>query len=210
MSAVGLFYVGAVLILNGLLLLGVVSAKGAAPLNLFVGGLQVVVPTALLIRADDPAAVFEAAPLYLFGFTYLWVGINAAMAWDQRGLGWFSLFVSVTAVAVSVYNGAALGDGPFAVIWLYWAVLWFLFFLVLGLDTARLSRLTGWFAIVTGVVTAAVPGALLVVGLWPAPTAAPAAAITTGALALIGAAALLLPALLGGRGHAPAASAPGG
>jgi putative amide transporter protein len=187
MSDAGLFYVGAVLIINGLLLLGVVSAKAAAPLNLFVGALQVVVPTVLLIQAEHPDAVAAAAPLYLFGFTYLWVGLNAITGWDQQGLGWFSLFVAVTALAMSVHTALAASDGPFAVIWLYWAVLWFLFFCVLGIERTELARLTGWFAILTGVVTAAVPGALLATGYWPT-----AGGPVTVALAAVGAAGLLL------------------
>lgn len=187
MSDAGLFYVGAVLIINGLLLLGVVSAKAAAPLNLFVGALQVVVPTVLLIQAEHPDAVAAAAPLYLFGFTYLWVGLNAITGWDQQGLGWFSLFVAVTALAMSAHTALAASDGPFAVIWLYWAVLWFLFFCVLGIERTELARLTGWFAILTGVVTAAVPGALLATGYWPTATGP-----VTVALAAVGAAGLLL------------------
>ncbi|MDA8371593.1 MAG: transporter [Nocardiopsaceae bacterium] len=167
MSAVGLFYVGSVLIINGLVLLKVISAEAATPLNLFVGALQVTVPTALLLHDPGPMTAADAGPLYLFGFTYLWVGINAITGWDPRGFGWFSLFVAITAVAVSGYTGLARGDGPFAVIWLYWAVLWFLFFCVLGLGLSRLTRTTGWFAIVTGVATAAVPGFLLMTGYWP-------------------------------------------
>ncbi|GAA1111103.1 AmiS/UreI family transporter [Nocardiopsis metallicus] len=184
MSAAGLFYVGAVLIINGLLLLGVISAKAAAPLNLFVGSLQVVVPTVLLVQAADTFAIADAAPLYLFGFTYLWVGVNAITGWEQHGLGWFSLFVSATALTTAVYTGLIRGDGPFAVIWLYWAVLWFLFFCVLGVERTHLARLTGWFAIITGVVTAAVPGALLVSGYWPTNTPVAIALACVGVLSL--------------------------
>ncbi|QVQ52658.1 AmiS/UreI family transporter [Spiractinospora alimapuensis] len=167
MVATGLFYVGAVLVVNGLMLLGTISPRAAAPLNLFVGTLQVVGPTVLLIQNGDTASVLEAAPLYLFGFTYLWVGINAITDWDPRGLGWFSLFVALSAIAMSLQSAVLAGDWPFTVIWLYWAVLWFLFFLVLGRGNSGLAPFTGWFAIVTGTVTAAFPGALLVVGLWP-------------------------------------------
>lgn len=186
MTAAGLFYVGAVLIINGLLLLGIVSARAAAPINLFVGSLQVIVPTVLLIQAADVPDIAEAAPLYLFGFTYLWVGINTITDWDMRGLGWFSLFVAVSALALSAYNGLILADGPFAVIWLYWAVLWFLFFCVLGIELAHLTRLTGWFAIITGIVTAAVPGALLVTGYWPTNTAVAIALAAVGVASVIG------------------------
>ena len=37
MGSVGLLYVGAVLFLNGVMLLGWIDAKSAAPLNVFVG-----------------------------------------------------------------------------------------------------------------------------------------------------------------------------
>lgn len=205
MTATGLFYVGAVLVVNGLLLLGVVSPKAAAPLNLFVGALQVVLPTALLIQAQHAEAVADAAPLYLFGFTYLWVGVNALTGWGQEGLGWFSLYVAAAALAMSAYSGLERSDGPFAVIWLYWAVLWFLFFWVLGLGRTALTRLTGWFAIVTGVVTAAVPGALLVTDHWPTSTTTP----VTLALAGVGAAclAVLWPATVRTAPRPPVAAA---
>ena len=46
MGNVGLLlYVGAVLFINGLMLLGKVEPRSAAVFNLFVGGLQVVTPT---------------------------------------------------------------------------------------------------------------------------------------------------------------------
>lgn len=186
MSEAGLFYVGAVLVINGLLLLGTISARAAAPLNLFVGALQVVGPTILLSQATTTVQLTEAAPLYLFGFTYLWVGINAVTDWDQRGLGWFSLFVAVSAVAMSAYNALVPGDWPFVVIWLYWAVLWFLFFCVLGLQLDSLTGYTGWFAIVTGIVTAAVPGALLVVGHWTTASAVAVALLLVGVVTLVG------------------------
>ena len=47
MGSVGLLYVGAVLAVNGLMLMGRVDPRAAAPLNLFVGVLQVVPRVAL-------------------------------------------------------------------------------------------------------------------------------------------------------------------
>ena len=74
---VGLLYVGAVLFINGLMLLGKIPGKSAAVFNLFVGVMQIVFPTIILSQANgDPAAIFGASGLYLFGFTYLYVGIN--------------------------------------------------------------------------------------------------------------------------------------
>jgi putative amide transporter protein len=89
MGGVGLFYVGAVLVINGVMLLGRITPQAAAPLNFFVGGLQVLTPTVLIVQSDgDPAVIFGASGLHLFGFTYLWVAINAAAGWDGAGLGW--------------------------------------------------------------------------------------------------------------------------
>lgn len=45
MANVGLLYVGAVLFINGIMLLGWLDAKSAAPMNFFVGALQVLTPT---------------------------------------------------------------------------------------------------------------------------------------------------------------------
>jgi len=144
MGAVGLFYVGAVLFVNGMMLLGRVDPRAAGYINLFVGGLQVVVPTVLLVQSDgDPARVLAASGLYLFGFTYLYVGLNLLTGTDGTGVGWYSLFVAVAALGFSAVNFAQLNDGPFGVIWLYWAFLWFLFFLLLGLKRDRLGTYTG-------------------------------------------------------------------
>jgi hypothetical protein len=171
MGAVGLFYVGAVLFVNGMMLLGRVDPRAAGYLNLFVGGLQVVVPTALLIQSDgDPTKVLAAAGLYLFGFTYLYVGLNVLTGTDGTGVGWFSLFVAISAVGFSVVSFVRLGDAPFGVIWLYWAFLWFLFFLLLGLKRDDLGTYTGYVTVVEAWVTSAIPGFLLFTGYWPGGT----------------------------------------
>jgi hypothetical protein len=167
MASVGLLYVGAVLIVNGLMLLGRVDARAAAPLNLFVGTLQVVTPTYLIFTSGgDPDAILGASGIYLFGFTYLYVGLNLLGGLDGTGLGWFSAFVAVCAVVYAGLNFGRLDDPAFGVIWLYWAVLWALFFLVLGLKREELTRFTGAVAIVAGVLTCAVPAFLLLTGAW--------------------------------------------
>lgn len=157
MAAVGLLYVGAVLFVNGVMLLGWVSPRAAAPLNIFVGALQVVTPTYLIIAANgQPTSIWAASGIYLFGFTYLWVGINGLMGYDNRGLGWFSLFVAVSAVVYAVDSFSMQGDPAFGVVWALWAVLWFLFFVVLGLERVDFTAATGVFTAVVGLLTAAV------------------------------------------------------
>jgi hypothetical protein len=178
MASVGLLYVGAVLIVNGLMLLGRVDARAAAPMNLFVGLLQVLTPTYLLFTAGgDADVVLGASGLYLFGFTYLYVACNLFFGLDGTGLGWFSAFVACCAVVYAGLNFGRLDDAAFGVIWLYWAVLWGLFFLVLGLKRDELTRFTGLVAIVAGVATCAVPAFLLLTGVW-------AANVTTAAVVL--------------------------
>ncbi|NUR89309.1 MAG: transporter [Nonomuraea sp.] len=165
MAAVGLLYVGAVLFVNGVMLLGRVDARAAAVLNLFVGGLQVITPTYLIFTAGgDTAAILSASGIYLFGFTYLYVGVGTLAGLDGTGVGWFSLFVSVIAVAYSAINFTVLGSPSFGVIWLYWAFLWSLFFLLLGLKRERLTAYTGWVTAIQGWVTAAVPALLVMTG----------------------------------------------
>jgi len=167
MGSVGLLYVGAVLVINGLALLGRVGSRDAVPLNLFVGALQVFTPTYLVVTADgDPDTVLAAAGLYLFGFTYLYVALGTLLHLEGTGLGWFSLFVAACALVYAVLNATRFDDLAFAVIWLMWAYLWLLFFLVLALGHAGLTRYTGGIAVVEGVVTGAVPALLLLTGEW--------------------------------------------
>lgn len=169
MGSVGLLYVGAVLFLNGVMLLGWVDGRSAAPLNIFVGLLQVITPTYLIFTAEgDVNTILGASGLYLFGFTYLYVAFNLLMDLDGTGLGYFSAFVAACAV---VYAGAnffreGFGDNGFGVIWLYWAFLWGLFFVLLGLKRVRIERYTGAVTAIEGIVTGAVPAFLLLTGGW--------------------------------------------
>ncbi|GAA2611905.1 AmiS/UreI family transporter [Actinomadura fulvescens] len=162
MGSVGLLYVGAVLFVNALMLLGRVEERSAALLNLFVGTLQVVLPTLLLVAAgDDLKAITAAAGVYLFGFTYLYVGIGLLAGLDTTGVGWFSLFVSLSAIGFAAINFLDVRDHPFGVIWLCWSFLWFLFFLVLGLKREELAPYTGWVTLVQAGGTTTLPAFLL-------------------------------------------------
>ena len=171
MGDVGLLYVGAVLFLNGLMLLGRVDARAAVPLNIFVGVLQVVTPTYLIFTAGgDADTILGASGLYLFGFTYLYVALNLLLGLDGTGLGWFSAFVAACALVYSGVSFLRFGDPAFGVIWLYWAFLWGLFFVLLGLRREHLTRYTGAVAAVQGLVTGAIPAFLLLTGWWSANT----------------------------------------
>jgi putative amide transporter protein len=168
-GAVGLLFVGAVLFINGVMLLGWVDAKSAAPINYFVGALQIITPTYLIFTANgDMDTILQAAGLYLFAFTYLYVGLNLSFGLDGTGLGYFCFFVLISALVYSALNFFRFNDPAFGVIWLYWAFLWGLFFLVLGLKKENLSRYTGAVCAIQGWVTAWLPAFLLLTGVYPA------------------------------------------
>ena len=130
-------------------------------------------PTYLIFTASGTPAevtnqILFASGLYLFGFTYLYVAINLLAGLDGTGLGFFSLFVAVCAVVFAGLNfwRTDFGDNAFGVIWLSWAFLWALFFVLLGLKRATLGRYTGAVAGIEGIVTGAIPAFLLLTGKW--------------------------------------------
>ncbi len=167
MASVGLLFVGAVLFLNGAMLLGWVEGRSAAPMNFFVGALQVITPTYLIFTAHgDTDTILSASGLYLFAFTYLYVGFNLTFGLDSTGLGYFCAFVVACALVFSGLNFGRLHDNGFGVVWLYWAFLWALFFLVLGLKREHLTRYTGAVCAIQGWVTATIPAFLLLTGHW--------------------------------------------
>ncbi|MBN3456027.1 AmiS/UreI family transporter [Mycobacterium sp. DSM 3803] len=171
MGNVGLLLVGVALFVNGLVSVGVVSPRGAAPLNLFVGAAQVVLPTLVLVQsAGEPTTVNATWPSYLFGFTYLWFGFIQIFDIDPRGFGWYSSFVAAIAL---LYAVRSIGTDPvFAVIWATWAIMWTLFFVLLGLGVTKAGRVdlghfTGWFLVLLGVPTCTLSALLLLNGIWP-------------------------------------------
>ena len=89
-----LLYVGAVLFLNGLWLMGHIADREIAIINIFSGLVTGSVAVYLAFGPAADAGSSKAAALtLLFTFTYLWVAYNRFQDVDGRGLGWFSLFV---------------------------------------------------------------------------------------------------------------------
>lgn len=207
MGNVGLLLVGVVLFVNGLLTLGVVPARSAAPLNFFVGTAQVVLPTLVLVLHGTEPGVLQATwPSYLFGITYLWFGFQTVHGIEPQGFGWYSLFVAGIA---TYYAVTSIGTDPvFAVIWATWASMWALFFVLLGLGRTHagaldLGRFTGWFLVLLGIPTCTVPALFLLEGRWTTSPVAGLAALAALALATAASAGL---AARGTRAPSPAAS----
>ena len=166
MADVGLMFVGAVLFVNGLLLLGKIDGKGAATFNLFVGALQTAIPFYLIATATTTDEILLASGIFLFGFTYLYVGISNLAGQPPAGLGWYSAWVAIMATAFGITNIVRFHDPTIGLLWLQWAVLWALFWLVLGLGITRLTPLTGWLTLILSFTTCTVPGYLLLLGDW--------------------------------------------
>jgi putative amide transporter protein len=189
MSAVGLTFVGAVLFVNGLLFLGKIDPKGAGVFNLFVGALQTAIPFYLIATANTPDDVLGAAGIFLFGFTYLYVGICNLAGFDAAGIGWYSAWVAVMAAGFGITNIVRFDDTPTGLLWLQWSVLWALFFVVLALGVSRLTALAGWLTLILAFTTCTIPGFIILLGEWDqVPTWAIVASIVATVVLLIPAA----------------------
>jgi putative amide transporter protein len=186
MSSVGLLFVGAVLFMNGLLFLGKADAKGVAVFNLFVGGLQTAIPFYLIATAKTPDDILGAAGIFLFGFTYLYVGIVTLAGYSSDGIGWYSLWVAVLATGFGLTEIIKFHDTPTGLLWLQWAVLWGVFWVVLALGVARLTAPAGWLTLILSVTTCTIPGFLLLLGDWgKVPTWAVVASIVATGVVVI-------------------------
>jgi hypothetical protein len=164
MSSVGLLFVGAVLFMNGLLFLGKADAKGVAVFNLFVGGLQTAIPLYLIATAHTPDDILAAAGIFLFGFTYLYVGIVTLAGFKSDGIGWYSLWVAALATGFGLTEILRFHDTPTGLLWLQWAVLWGVFFVVLALGVTRLTAPAGWLTLILSLTTCTIPGFILLLG----------------------------------------------
>lgn len=163
-----LLYIGAVLIINGLWILGYVGDREITFINLFTGFITLCVALySAFGPGADAASIKGGALSMLFSATYLWVAFNRIVGADGRGLGWFCLFVTITAIPVAVQT--LEGAHNISVVWLgidwsLWALLWFAFYLLLGLQL-KIGKPTAYLCIAVGIVTAWVPGFMMINGL---------------------------------------------
>ena len=163
-----LLYVGCVLTLNGLWLLGKISDKEIWMVNLFVGAVTLLLAFIPLFgRRPNLDMIKGGALTLLFSLTYIWVGVNRLTGADGRGLGWFSLFVAITALPVGIQGlltATTLWGMWLALCWLAWAGLWFVYFLLLALNKPLIKQ-AGIFTLACGIFTGWLPGYLLLVGV---------------------------------------------
>jgi hypothetical protein len=163
----GLLFVGGVLFVNGMWLLGYGSDRDVATFNFLTGLITFLIVLWWGFGGDaSDGTPFNAAGTMLFSFTYLWIGANASRGVeDQRSFGWYCGFVAVTALPTA-YLVFLSGDIGLTGLWVTWAVLWAAFFVLLGLERDDLTSPIGSFTAVVGAVTAA-SGYLMAAGFWP-------------------------------------------
>lgn len=164
----GLLFVGAVLIVNGIWLLGKADSRDTAIMNFFTGILTFIIAMWWAFGGDaSEGTAFHAAGTLLFAFTYLWVARNAYEGQDdQRSLGWYCIFVTAIAVPTGWLVLTTTGDVGLAALWWIWAILWATFWILLGLQRDEYTNPIAWYTIVVGIVTGG-SGYLMAAGFWP-------------------------------------------
>lgn len=189
MAYICLILSGAALLVNGLTLLGRIPGRDSGVFNVLIGGLQLVLCTALAVTADGSLpALLAVAGTFLFGLTYLYVGIDSLAGLGAVGLGWFCGLVAAVAVFFAAIH--VVDDPVLATLWAGWAVLWTLFFVLLALGRAGLTRYTGWALVLASQTTTTVPALLGLTGNWPTGAAATAGALVVLVVVFGGAAVL--------------------
>ena len=91
--------------------------------------------------------ILNTSGIFLFGFTYLYVGIANVWGFDTSGLGWYCLWVVIIAIAYSLLNCFYFGAWAFDVIWLMCSFPWTHFFVLLaskGRSTGSPDRSPWW------------------------------------------------------------------
>ncbi|MGD8192155.1 AmiS/UreI family transporter [Brevibacillus ginsengisoli] len=169
MGYVGLLLSGATLFLNSLMLQGKAEGKSVAVFNLFVGALQVIFPFYMIVTSDmSNWVLYQDAAVFLFGLTYLYVGVTFGKGLNGTGLGWFSLWVSIIAIVYTVVSIVHFHNIVDALTWLMWAYLWFLFYL-LNVPEMDIARYVGKVAMVQSWVTLTIPALFYLTGVGGTP-----------------------------------------
>ena len=168
MLGVCLLFVGIVLINNGICSLCKIDKKAASVMNIFTGGLSLFINFTNLAQGN----YYAAGTGLLFGFTYLFVAANNLFGLDPKPFAWFSSFVAVNALIFGTMEGfvgiPAWGIQPdirWAAIWYLCAIPWGTAFVedILG---KKLGKFVPCLQVFEGVVTAWIPGVLLLTNYW--------------------------------------------
>ena len=161
MLGIVLLYVGIVLINNGICRLFNIDEKSAAIMNIFTGALAVIIDTVSVIQGE----YYAVGTGLLFGFTYLFIAINSIFNLDKRPYGWYSLFVAINPIPCAYLSFTQELDWRMSVIWVLWGILWLTAFIEIVLKK-NLGKFVPYLAIFEGIITAWMPGFLMLVDRW--------------------------------------------
>ena len=169
-----LYLVGGLLFVNGMFLLGVATnLAGVAAFN-FIGGVLITV-MALYIAAKDLYSAFGetvsivvGATCLTFAIAYLMIALEAIsivrgfeVKADFTTLGWYCLPMAICLFFLFLgwfqIAGKKMPKVPqFGILWLSWAVAFFLFFLAFAAKVP-IGKFTGFYIIIDGFITCSYP-----------------------------------------------------
>lgn len=168
MLGVCLLFVGIVLINNGICSICNVDKKSAAIMNFLTGGLSLFINFINLAYGN----YYAAGTGLLFCFTYLFIALNNVLNCTSKPFSWFCTFVAVNAVIFGTLEGSVgstylniVPDWRWGAIWYLWAILWATGF-VEDICGKKLGKFTPILQIFEGIITAWVPGLLMLIGKW--------------------------------------------
>ena len=161
MGGIAFFFVGAVLFVTAVMLMGKAEPKSVGVFHGLVGILMLAMVMKLFFV--EPYDFFTATILLLFIFTYIPVCASFTFGFDSQALGWYCLVVAVTTIPVGlhIYEVAMKTS---ILLWIYGG-LWFCFFLLMGLGKAALGKFVSYYTLVVAIL-ALVPGYLMIIGKW--------------------------------------------
>lgn len=171
MSGITLMFSGIVLISNGLNYLDKVEDNSNALINIFTGLLYIFLNVMICVHGifaeKDSTYYYTAISGLLFGYTYLSYGVNRIKQWDNRNLGYFSIFVTFNSIFFAVWILMGNGGNYWDVFnWIMWGYLW-----ATNYFSHNLGRKYGdwlyYLTIFAGVVTCWIPALLILTGNWP-------------------------------------------
>ena len=138
-------------------------------MNVFTGLLSIIINIITIVHGDFESIdsigdFYSAATGLLFGFTYLYVAANSIFNLDGRLYGWYSLFVAINTIPAAWIEFTVNGDWRMAVIWILWGILWLTGFIENVLK--KELKFVPYLAVFEGIVTAWIPGFLILTNLW--------------------------------------------
>ena len=161
MGGIAFFFVGAVLFVTAMMLMGKAEPKSVGVFHGLVGILLFAMVIKLFFV--EPYDYFTATILLLFIFTYLPVCASFAFGYDSKALGWYCLVVAITTIPVGAHI-FEVAMKTSVLLWFYGG-LWFCFFLLMGLEKAAMAKFVSYYTLVVSI-CAIVPGYLMIVGKW--------------------------------------------